>query len=140
MEATISYITLGVSDLKRAVEFYQKVLGLKTKGIIGEEFNDGAVAFFKVNTDLTLALWPRESLARQCGVPLGSPNSSGLLLAHNVGSTEKVDQVIASALKAGATLTKEAAEFPWGGYGGVFMDLDGHLWEVVFNPNSSSNT
>lgn len=136
MESSISYITLGVANLEKAVAFYRDGLGLETKGIIGEEHNDGAVAFFKLNSGLTLALWPRQSLARQCGVAFGAIDSSGLLLAHNTTSITQVDDILAQARAAGASITKPASEFPWGGYGGVFKDPDGHLWEVVFNPKA----
>jgi len=136
MRPYISFITLGVANLERALKFYRDGLGLPTDGIVGEELNDGAVAFFDLQNGLVFALWPRSSLARQCGVDLGESDSSGLLLAHNVNSKEEVDTLLAHAVEAGATLTRPAADFSWGGYGGVFKDLDGHLWEIVFNPKA----
>jgi catechol 2,3-dioxygenase-like lactoylglutathione lyase family enzyme len=136
MQPQISYITLGVDDLERSVAFYRDVLGLPTDGIIGEEFEHGAVAFFKMTGGLTFALWPRKSIAHDCGVKVGKPDPTGLMLAHNVGSAAEVDALMAS-LPAEAVV-KPSRKLFWGGYGGVFADPDGHLWEVVFNPKHTA--
>lgn len=132
MQPRISYITLGVDDLERSLAFYRDVLGLPTEGIIGEEFENGAVAFFKMAGGLTFALWPRDSIAVDCGVCKGAVDSTALMLAHNVAQRDEVDAIMAS-LPAEAVV-KPARDLFWGGYGGVFKDPDGHLWEVVFNP------
>lgn len=132
MQPRISFITLGVDDLERSVAFYRDVLGLPTDGIIGEEFENGAVAFFKMAGGLTFALWPRDSIAADCGVSKGGPDPTALMLAHNVEHRDEVDALMA-ALPAEAVV-KPARVLFWGGYGGVFKDPDGHLWEVVFNP------
>lgn len=134
----ISYITLGVDDLPRAVAFYRDVLGLATKGIVGSELDHGAVAFFDFQPGLKLALWPRASISAECGVPLGAADPAGMMLAHNVASTQAVDDILAHVANAGATITRAARSFAWGGYGGMFQDPDGHLWEVVWNPHDGS--
>lgn len=136
MPPQISYITLGVDDLERSVAFYRDVLGLPTEGIIGNEFEHGAVAFFKMAGGLTFALWPRESIAADCGVAVGTPDPTALMLAHNVGSAEEVDMLMASLPEE--AVVKPARKLFWGGYGGVFADPDGHLWEVVFNPKHAA--
>lgn len=136
MQSQISYITLGVDDLERSVAFYRDVLGLPTEGIIGEEFEHGAVAFFKMAGGLTFALWPRESIAADCGVAVGAPDPTALMLAHNVSSAEEVDELMAALPEP--AVVKPARKLFWGGYGGVFADPDGHLWEVVFNPKHTA--
>ncbi len=134
MQPRITLITLAVDDLERAVVFYRDGLGLPTQGIVGTEFEHGAVAFFNLQSGLKLALWPRRSLAADSGLPLGPPSPTGFVLAHNVGSVAEVDAVMAQAVRAGATLTKPAQATFYGGHAGYFQDLDGHLWEVAFNP------
>lgn len=134
MRPRVSVITLGVDDLETAVRFYRDGLGFPTEGIVGQEFEDGAVAFFDLQSRLKLALWPRASLARDSRVALTPRSPSDFMLAHNVGSEAEVDAVMATAAAAGATITKPAQEAFWGGYTGVFQDPDGHLWEVAYNP------
>lgn len=132
MKARVSVITLAVRDLEAAVKFYREGLGWATDGIVGTELEHGAVAFFDLQTGLKLALWPRESLAHDAGLALGSgPTMS---LGHNVASRAAVDSAMASARAAGARIVKAAADTFWGGYAGYFQDPDGHLWEVVWNP------
>jgi uncharacterized protein len=135
MQPRITFITLGVDDLARAVAFYRDGLGLATKGIVGSEFENGAVAFFNLQPGLTLALWPRRSLAADCGVSVQPPSATEFSLAHNVGSTGEVDALIAQAGRAGASIVKAAQPTFYGGYAGYFQDPDGHLWEIAFNPN-----
>lgn len=134
MEPRVTLITLGVGDLDRAVVFYRDGLGLETEGIVGTEFEHGAVAFFDLAGGLKLALWPRASLAHDAGLPVGPPSPTEFALAHNVGSSEQVDAVMAEATAAGATIVKPAADTFYGGYAGYFQDPDGHLWEVAWNP------
>ncbi|MEY4883708.1 MAG: hypothetical protein RIS34_1562 [Pseudomonadota bacterium] len=134
MKPRITVITVCVDDLERSVRFYRDGLGLKTDGIIGKEFEYGAVAFFDLQAGLKLALWPRKSLARDSGLALGLPSATELSLGHNVSSRAEVDAVMAQAVLAGATLVKAAQDTFWGGYGGYFQDPDQHLWEVVWNP------
>jgi uncharacterized protein len=130
----IAVLTLAVDDLERSLAFYRDGLGLTTKGIVGQEFEHGAVAFFELQGGLILAIWPRASLAHDSGLPQDARSSTEFSLGHNVVSREAVDQVMAQAAAAGAAIVKRAAATFWGGYGGYFTDPDGHLWEVVWNP------
>jgi len=134
MKPRVTVITLCVDDLERSLKFYRDGLGLKTEGIIGKEFEHGAVAFFALQAGLKLAIWPRKSLAHDSGLPLDAPSATELSLGHNVSSKAEVDAVMAQAKRAGALIVKPAQDTFWGGYAGYFQDPDGHLWEVVWNP------
>lgn len=134
MKPRLTVITLGVADLEAALAFYRDGMGLPTNGIIGTEFEDGAVVFIELNGGLILALYPRAALAREAGVPIGQPSPAEFTLGHNVASREEVDAVMAQAEAAGARITDPARVRFWGGYAGHFQDLDGHLWEVAWNP------
>jgi len=134
MKPRVTLITLGVDDLERAVRFYRDGLGLSTPGIVGKEFEHGAVAFFDLQAGLKLALWPRTSIAHDTGLPPAGPTPGGYTLAHNVRTREEVDTVMAEAKKAGATIVKPAADTFYGGYAGYFQDPDQHLWEIAWNP------
>lgn len=134
MKPRITLITLGVDDLERAVRFYRDGLGLKTEGIVGTEFEHGAVAFFDLQAGLKLALWSRLSIVHDTGLPLGNPSSTEFTIGHNVSSKVEVDEVMAQAKRAGAVVVKSAHDTFWGGYAGYFQDPDGHLWEVAWNP------
>lgn len=135
MKPRISLLTLGVDDLERAVRFYRDGLGFPTKGIVGQEFENGATAFFDLASGLKLSLFPRTSIARDAGVPLRPASPTEFALGHNVRSEAEVDAAMAQALRAGATEVKAATKTFWGGYAGYFADPDGHLWEVAFNPD-----
>lgn len=137
MKPWITVITVGVEDLERSLRFYRDGLGLKTEGIIGREFEFGAVAFFELQAGLRLAVWPRQSLARDAGLVAGAANATEFSLGHNVSSRAEVDAVMAQAETAGATIVKPPQETFWGGYAGYFQDPDQHLWEVVWNPQWS---
>ncbi|GFE91014.1 VOC family protein [Steroidobacter agaridevorans] len=134
MKPRITLITLGVDDLDRAVDFYGRGLGLKTEGIVGKEFEYGAVAFFELEGGLRLALWPRKSLSRDCGLPVSAPSPTDFCLAHNVSSRAEVDTVMDQVRNAGAQIVKAAHDTFYGGYSGYFQDPDKHLWEVTWNP------
>ncbi len=134
MEPRITVITLGVADLDRAVAFYREGLGLSTDGIVGKEFEYGAVAFFELQSGIRLALWPHDSIAHDAGVESAAPCRTELTIGHNVNSRADVDAVMAQAAEAGAEMVKRATDTFWGGYAGYFSDPDGHLWEVVWNP------
>jgi uncharacterized protein len=134
MKPRITVITVGVDDLERSFNFYRDGLGLKSDGIIGMEFEHGAVAFFELQPGLRLALWPRNSLAHDSGLPLGAASATEFSLGHNVCSKADVDAVMDQAKSAGALIVKTAQETFWGGYAGYFQDPDHHLWEVVWNP------
>ena len=134
MKPRITVITLGVDDLERSVRFYRDGLGLPTQGIIGQEFEFGAVAVFDLQDNVKLAVWPRKSLSRDSGLPVSAPSPTEFTLGHNVQTKQDVDSVMAEARKAGASIVKPAQITFWGGYAGYFQDPDGHLWEVVWNP------
>ena len=138
MNPHVTLITLAVDDLERAVAFYRDGLGLPTKGIVGKEIENGAVAFFSLQPGLRLALWPRTSLAADSTLPLQAASSTEFSLAHNVNSQAEVDAVIRQAVQAGAKLVKPAQATSYGGYAGYFLDPDAHLWEVAFNPGLAS--
>ena len=107
----------------------------RTSGIIGTELERGAVAFFNLQSGLKLALWPRKSISADTGLPAQAPSTTEFTIGHNVASTGEVDAVMAQAVQAGAKIVKPANATFWGGYAGYFQDPDGHVWEVVFNPN-----
>lgn len=134
MRARITVITLGVDDLEAALRFYRDGLGFATDGIVGQQFEYGAVVFFDLQPGLRLALWPRRSIAHDTGLVPGPADPTGMTLGHNVASKAQVDAVMASAAAAGASITQPAHETFWGGYSGYFQDPDRHLWEVVWNP------
>ncbi|MET3504919.1 VOC family protein [Halalkalibacter oceani] len=134
MKPRVTVITLGVDHLETALQFYRDGLGLPTEGIIGEEFEHGAVAFFDLQPGLKLAIWNRKDIAHEAKVTLAQPGATEFTLGHNVNSKAEVDQVMAQAEAAGATITDLAHDTFWGGYSGHFQDPDGHLWEVVWNP------
>lgn len=134
MKPQVTVITLGVDDLQAALRFYRDGLGFATQGIIGQEFEHGAVVFIALQAGLRLALWPRTSLAHDTGLPLGPASATEMTLGHNVASQAEVDAVMAKAASAGAVIVKPAHATFWGGYSGYFQDPDGHLWEVVWNP------
>jgi hypothetical protein len=134
MKPRITVITLGVDDLERSLRFYREGLGFATEGIIGQEFEFGAVVFIQLQAGLRLALWPRKSIAQDTGLKLSSPGATEMTIGHNVSTKPEVDAVMAKAELAGAKVVKSAHETFWGGYSGYFQDPDGHVWEVVFNP------
>ncbi|WFP75172.1 VOC family protein [Mesorhizobium sp. WSM4906] len=134
MKARITVITLGVDDLEASLKFYRDGLGLPTEGIIGREFEHGAVAFFELAGGLKFAIFKRSSIAHDATVPQSGRSPTELTVGHNVASEAEVDAVMAEAIKAGARVVKPAQKTFWGGYAGYFQDPDDHLWEVVYNP------
>ena len=135
MKPRITVITIGVDDLERSLRFYRDGLGLFTEGIVGEEFEYGAVVFIDLQPGLRLALWPRKSIAHDTGLPLDTKSATEFTLGHNVSSKEEVDAVMTQAKLAGAFIVKPAHATFWGGYSGYFQDPDGHVWDVVWNPS-----
>ncbi len=143
MKPTIRVLTLGVTDLERSLAFYRDGLGLTTEGIVGTEFEGGAVVFFEMSNGLLLALYPKVQIAKDANLavtPPSAPESTvssftggQFTIGHNVNSKAEVDAVMEEARKAGAVLDP-ARDRAWGGYTGHFQDPDGHLWEVVWNP------
>lgn len=135
MKPRITLITLAVDDLERSLRFYRDGLGLATEGIVGQEYDEGATAFFDLDGGLKLGIYPRKSLAIDAGLPESPPGPTDFSLAHNVASKAEVDEVMRQAADAGATVTRPARDVFWGGYTGYFQDPDGHLWEVAWNPH-----
>lgn len=133
MKPRITVITVGVDDLERSLRFYRDGLGLPTQGIIGTEFEHGAVAFFDMQAGIKFAIWPRKSISHDSGVSLGLPSQPELTIGYNVSSKKEVDEVMEQAHNAGAVIVKKAQDTFWGGYAGYFEDPDQHLWEVVWN-------
>ena len=143
MQPRIHVITLGVSDLEQSLAFY-RALGLESPGVIGTEFRGdddnpgGAAAMFELHGGLILALYGRTDLEHDANATFDAPGSGEFSLGHLVGSRDEVDAVLAEAEAAGATLTEQPHERPWGIYSGYFRDPDGHLWEVIWNPRLAS--
>jgi uncharacterized protein len=133
-------ITLAVNNLDQALEFYRDGLGLESPGVIGTDFvgdetnPSGVAAMFELEGGLTLALYPRTELAKDANVPFGPPKTGEFSIGHAVASRADVDALLAKAEAAGATRTDEPHERPWGIYSAYFRDLDGHLWEIIWNP------
>jgi len=127
MEPRLSFVTLGVSDLKRATRFYEEVLKLPRISTPPE------VAFFELGKTW-LALYPRELLAADAGVPAAGSGFPGFSLAHNVRSAAEVDQLLKEIAAKGGRIVKPGKHADWGGYTGYFADPDGFLWEVAWNP------
>ncbi len=125
MEQRVSLVTLGVADLRRSRAFYEAL------GWSGES-PDGAVVFFQAG-GMVLALWDRSKLAQDSVVD-DTGGWGGITLAHNVASPDEVDAILARAEAAGATIARPGAPTFWGGYSGVFLDPDGHPWEIAHNP------
>jgi catechol 2,3-dioxygenase-like lactoylglutathione lyase family enzyme len=128
MEPRLSFVTLGVADLDRATRFYEEVLKLPRRP------TPPTVAFFELGKTW-LALFPREALAADAGVPSQGSGFPGFALAHNVRSPEEVDRLLAEAAAGGGRLVKPGGKADWGGYTGYFADPDGFLWEVAWNPH-----
>jgi uncharacterized protein len=127
MEQRLSLITLGVADLERSRRFYEEGLGWKRSNA------DESIVFYQLN-GLILALFPRDALANDAQLDVHGTGFGGLTIAYCARSREEVDSVIEEAIRAGATLLKEANDAFWGGYSGYFADPDGFPWEVAWQP------
>src|SRR6478609_3201140 len=145
MKPRISVITLAVRDLEASLAFYRDGLGLQTEGIIGTEFKgdethaSGDAVMFELENGLILALYGRANLSLDANEPAGVPGgtaSTEFSIGHLVQSKEEVDALLARAKAAGATVTEAPYERPWGIYSGYFKDPDGHLWEIIWNPQA----
>jgi len=134
MKPRITLLTLGVADLERSLAFYRDGLGLPTDGIVGQEFEHGAVAFFDLAGGLKLALWAQDDIAHDTGLPKTPISSTAVTVAHNVRSRAEVDAVVEEARRAGAAIVKMPHDTFYGGYAGYFRDPDGHVWEIAWNP------
>ena len=144
MKPQISVITLGVDDLERSLRFYRDGLGWKTRRIVGTEFEgdgqnaSGAIVLFELLGGMILALYPRSELAKDARRKMGVPSATEFSIGQLVDTKKGVDSVIRSAAAAGAVITDEPQERPWGICSGYFQDPDGHLWEILWNPDSSA--
>lgn len=134
MKPHIKVFTLAVDDLQESLAFYHDGLGLPADGIIGEEFEDGAVVFITMNDGLILALYPAASLSKDARITSTGLRLGAVSIGHVVNSRAEVDAVMAQALAAGAVVTDPARDRFWGGYSGYFHDPSGHLWEIAWNP------
>lgn len=134
MKARISVLTLGVADLERSLAFYRDGLKLPTQGIVGREFEHGAVAFFDLANGMKLAIWAQDDLAHDSGLPKAPASATSFSIGHNMSRRSEVDEIMEEAAGAGARIVKPAEKTFYGGYAGYFTDPDEHLWEVVWNP------
>jgi catechol 2,3-dioxygenase-like lactoylglutathione lyase family enzyme len=139
MKPRIQVITLAVTDLDRSLAFYRDGLGLPTEGLIGTEFKgdattpDGTIVTFPLGGGLILSLYPRTELAKDAAIAFTPAKAGEFSIGHAVATRAEVDEVIAQAERAGATVTERPHDRPWGIYSGYFQDPDGHLWEVLWN-------
>ena len=140
----ITALTIGVDDLERSLAFYRDGLGFQTNGIMGTEFKgdethpSGAAVMFELQNGLILALYPRTELAKDAKQPIvvgvSKRSPTEFSIGHFVQTKEEVDALLKQAKAAGAIVTEEPHDRPWGIYSGYFQDPDGHLWEIVWNP------
>ena len=140
MKPRINVITLGVDNLEKSLAFYRDGLGLPSKGIIGTEYHDeisgadGTIALFELQNGLMLSLYPRTELAKDAKHMKEVESSTEFSLGYLADSKDEVDAILKQAKKAGAKITDNPRERPWGIYSGYFKDLDEHLWEIIWNP------
>jgi predicted lactoylglutathione lyase len=140
MKPRLNFINLAVEDLERSITFYRDGLGLPTQGIMGSEFHDeltgadGTIAFFNLQGGLLLGLYERSNLAKDASVPPGPSSSTEFSLGYAVKRSEEVDELVDKATAAGALVAQKPRSRPWGVYSGYFTDLDGHLWEITWDP------
>ena len=137
MKPRLGILTLAVDDLQRSLAFYRDGMGLETKGIVGEQFEHGAVVFFNLDGGLMLALWPSASMEKDAKITPTQARLGAVSLGHFAKSKAEVDAVMAQAEKAGAVIADRPRDRFWGGYSGYFHDPDGHLWEIAWNPDVS---
>jgi hypothetical protein len=131
MKANISSVLLGVRDLARAKQFYTEGLGWKVKD------DYGVSVFFESDSGSIIGFYGRDGLADQVGTSPEGSGFSGLVLTYVVRSENRVDEIMAEAEKAGATILKPAGDLPWGGYGGTFADPDGYIWSLGYSGHST---
>ena len=134
MKQRINILTVGVTDLKKSMKFYQDGLGWQTQGIIGTEFENGAVVLFDLDNGMKLSLYERKNLAWDSKLKLQPESATEFSLGYFVNSDKEVDTIMKQAKKAGAKIIKPAQKTFWGRYAAYFQDLDGHLWEIGHNP------
>lgn len=141
MKSRLNVITLAVNDLDKSLAFYHDGLGLPTRGIVGTEFRGtetepaGAMGFFELDGGLIFALYPRRELAKDAKVSDTGASSLEFSLGYLVANKTDVDELLGKAQAAGGTITEQPHDRAWGIYSGYFKDPDGHLWEIIWNPN-----
>lgn len=134
MKRKINILTLGVNDLNDSLKFFQDGLGWLTDGVVGTEFENGAIVIFDLDNGMKLSLYERKNLAWDSGLKQQPPSATEFSIGHFVNSAKDVDQIMKLAEKAGAKIIKPAQKTFWEGYAGYFQDIDGHLWEIGYNP------
>jgi uncharacterized protein len=134
MKQRISILTLGVNDLEKSMRFYQDGFGWQTQGIVGTEFEQGAVVFFNLDNGMIISLYERKNLAWDSGLEQQPESTTEYSIGHLVNTDKEVDTILGQAKRLGAKIIKPAQKTFWGGYAGYFKDIDGHLWEIAHNP------
>ena len=134
MKQRINVLTLGVNNLEHSMKFYQDGFSWKTKGIIGTEFENGAVVLFDLDNGMKLSLYERKNLAWDSNLKLQPESTTEFSLGYFVNNDEEVNTIMEQAKEAGAKIIKPAQKTFWGGYAGYIQDIDGHLWEIGHNP------
>ena len=134
METRFTVLTLGVDDVEKSYKFYHDGLGFTSQGIIGKEYEHGEAAFFDLKHGMKLSLYSRANLAWDSKLKKTERSATEFSIGYMTRSKDEVDAIMALAKKAGATIAKPAQAAFWGGYSGYFQDPDGHLWEVLYNP------
>lgn len=135
MKQRFNILTLCVKNLKKSMEFYQKGLGWQTQGIVGAEYENGAIVLFELDNGQMLNLYERKNLAWDSKVELQPASATEFSIGYFVNNDQEVDNILEQARTAGAKITKSAQKAFWGGYHGYFQDIDGHLWEIGHNPS-----
>jgi catechol 2,3-dioxygenase-like lactoylglutathione lyase family enzyme len=144
MQPPLDVIALAVDELERALVFYRDGLGLQTNGVVATDLVDeqtgaaGAIVIFKLESGLILSLYPRSELAKDAAGPAGPPQIGQFSLGQLVASRAEVDRILEQAAAAGAAVTPPH-DRPWGIYSGYFRDPDGHLWEIIWEPDHASD-
>src|SRR5258708_13749688 len=144
MKPKINVLTIGVDNLEKSLTFCRDGLGLPSDGIIATELQDevcganGAIAMFELQNGFMLSLYPRMDLAKDAKYKIGVESSTEFSLGYLTDNKDEVDAILKQAKEAGATITDEPRERPWGIYSGYFKDPDGHLWEIIWNPQMVS--
>ncbi|MBS1532205.1 MAG: VOC family protein [Bacteroidetes bacterium] len=134
MKQRINFLTLGVNDLEKSLKFFRDAFGWQSKGIIGTEFERGAIVLFDLDGGMMVSLYERKNLAWDSGLEMRPESGTEFSVGHLVNTEAEVDAIMKQAEKAGAKIVKPAQKTFWGGYGGHFKDIDGHLWEIAHNP------
>lgn len=133
MSTGLSYLTLAVTDLERALAFYHEAFGLPLKHHHQDSNNHRSYAFLELSESVTLALYPPRGLTQLTGSKIEATANSGVLLSYNVASRQEVLSIMTKLQGAGASITQTPCTQPWGSYSGYLRDLDGHLWEIVWS-------